>query len=1282
MAGREQVKALWADDKDPANGVVFRVNRNLHTKKITPCSQQTLTHQSRFSKVLFRHFGSYRFLHVLVRIPDSKRPLSKENLEKELQVNAAFDYGMWRYEFLYAVPKDRKFGVDKEESSGVNDVDVDMDDAEKNAFREHFEGHEHFQLTYFAVSVSAQMQTIVREKGLVVPDPESTYEYKQVAPAGLHVVRNTATAAPAPHSINLDVLQPISILDVYLFHSHNNMNNLRALISSSKVLKRFRLLLTDTIPTVTVPGDCIQVVPDRVTQDPNYPKEPGVIGNDGHGLIGYELAVKVASALGLEKIPTTFQARFAGVVKGMFTVSAKAENKHKLLISRTQLKVTDVDWRTLTDAQRVLEIKDWSSARVNPLKNGLPHQVSILLEALAYRSGTAEKLEKFLQDQERSRVKEVEDLFSGVSADGRERLGEKGELEKQLLAALPRSKLCDADTRTLRELLQGGWPLSAAPFLPIAAIAHFQKNVMATTLNNEKLHVPDCYCVFVIADEDGVLEPGEAIFRRNGTAFAGDILATRVPANVISDVQRYRCLGHTEIHARWRDKERMGISYETDNVLVLSSTAFTYPGQLDASGVPRRARAPVDLSSGGDMDGDKFYVICCEAVTSLIPQAVQYTNTTDILRARARTLKQQQKCAPGQPASTSFTIAADLSATIRREMFSAHLCSAKVGQLYACWKSTSDRLGAGDQYAEALGWISQEALDQRLTRELEEVVLIPFATVLDEKAYAQPSYHYPAKGTAEETAATARVRELLLPVLVTKSGEEEDFSAEQSIKARIWPKMLAPDWDKKLAKKAMRQQTGFQQDQGSSAAIEDLDKAYDKVVNEHAFKSGSILGKIHRMMRYYAKHDFCLRCMHKAHDFKFAENATTDSWMVDSYFSEHKEVQQEFRTNRSTDFDTYWKKLEKRTSRHALPPALGYAPLQFDNSSDLLGGVGSQSSQGSDGSAFASQPLHVVGGTNNSENHDQCVTGPAPHPIVAPPVPQFESAFGNGFSTSSVGERDFRRGEVKRPRLAATAQSAPHVFPVAGHINTAQFRNPAAEAAAKTLFPEESALDTSCAPLDDTLDFFSEVAAHRTATQEEDHPMSAAFEGKSQFQPSARLAKFCEWIPQIYRKYFENYEVLDLMKKKLQHQNNLNLPANYDRSNAENLKRRIREEREKILQQVEALENVSHRTAPMDLTSTAAPIRPLPSNADDLNRLRTLKLNTAAVFYRVACEIFDERRFTKASKGEMPGCGWTKFSLAYTKVPFLMFQAELSAILAASSENEEEDCFLVRRGLL
>lgn len=513
---------------------------------------------------------------------------------------------------------------------------------------------------------------------------------------------------------------------------------------------------------------------------------------------------------------------------------------------------------------------DFSPKELRPTSSGISHQMLLVLEGLITAANKREEFQKICLDLQRQQIEEIEHHF---------------ESEEALLDSLPKLSRCDPDTAMLKEFLKAGAKFEGVPFVAAAGGAYWVRE-LENMVRESRFAFPGTFSVLIIPDEDGILEAGECIFHyRESTGgdiyHEGPILAARAPTNLDTDVQKFLCVGEVELFRRCREKLGSWLSYKHLNVLVLSTKA------VDTGGESRRWRAPADLLSGGDYDGDRVTIITFREVVDLLPTTPKRNEHVERLEAKfkgpssavvpskKRALRRQPSAVldpvnattgAGAPPPPSRPLVDNLIAEIKTALDA----QSKVASWTFDWVCFADLFGTSGDFSAIpsyFGWCSQEAIDLRLKSDWEKAILSEFEgkmhdpqiqqmiAVRDAAARNGQSCS-PNFGSAEQTIAIRTVERVQQRMRTTRSGGSAG-------RVTRWI-MQVPDWYKPVPKRGGGGRTTGGEDESPRA------------------KSTTVLGKLLRQRKAYVGKAFTRRVMNKfCHQFRGAAKLSFENSLVE-----------------------------------------------------------------------------------------------------------------------------------------------------------------------------------------------------------------------------------------------------------------------------------------------------------------------------------------------------------------------------------------------------------------
>jgi len=357
-----------------------------------------------------------------------------------------------------------------------------------------------------------------------------------------------------------------------------------------KAFQRFRLGLTQTIPSVILHRQEFAHFKNICNSD------EGKIMNDGCARISKSLGREIALKIGLENIPSVFQARIGGA-KGLWMVDTddnmRADYPAQMTGRNFCVEVTDSQlkiWPHPKDdmrgdeLQRTFEVVDYSiplhTATLNKQflsildDRGVPRDVLkqlLLADNKVFHQGLFDVIDNPLLLRDWLATNKL----SSRGLDEVRYSGGLPEATDEQIILLLESGFSPRDTPILHERLQG-----------------FLKRNIDRYLNKMQVRVPLSASLFCIADPFGCLEPNEIHvgfserwndlennFSENELNGV-EVLVGRSPALLPSDIQRRKAV--------FRDQLR-----HFKDVVVFSTKGDT---------------PLADLLSGGDYDGDRIWL--------------------------------------------------------------------------------------------------------------------------------------------------------------------------------------------------------------------------------------------------------------------------------------------------------------------------------------------------------------------------------------------------------------------------------------------------------------------------------------------------------------------------------------------------------------------------------------------------------------------------------------------------------------------------------------------------
>ncbi|TGZ77188.1 hypothetical protein EX30DRAFT_208101 [Ascodesmis nigricans] len=363
----------------------------------------------------------------------------------------------------------------------------------------------------------------------------------------------------------------------------------------AKAWSRISLSLSTSRPTVTFTPDQIRYVEDTYST-PSIPALKPAIMDDGCCICSPQVMRRIRDILGLEETPAAVQGRLGGA-KGMWFIDPDADWSSEALwiqIRPSQLKYPPHD----SDSDP--ETADWARLTlfvIKPAKQPMAgHLNSQLIPILSERKVPTSTFEDLLnQDLEqelgellkasRSRIN-LRCWLNGPGGMSRERDRDtSGEVRGH-----DSGKPFD-DLETIAFLVDAGFEPSKCHYL-VKLLAKVVETRCNSVTDRVHISVPQSTTAFCIADPTGTLEPGTISLNLGGfmdtkdqskiTMLEGEVLVTRNPAHLPSDIQKVRAVCPT--HPGLRRLQNVAI--------------FSTKGDYPLAG----------LLSGGDYDGDTVWV--------------------------------------------------------------------------------------------------------------------------------------------------------------------------------------------------------------------------------------------------------------------------------------------------------------------------------------------------------------------------------------------------------------------------------------------------------------------------------------------------------------------------------------------------------------------------------------------------------------------------------------------------------------------------------------------------
>jgi hypothetical protein len=357
-----------------------------------------------------------------------------------------------------------------------------------------------------------------------------------------------------------------------------------------KIFQRFSLGLSQTRPTVILE-------PSEFAHIGNQLSSPdGLVMNDGCARISATLGRAITDKLGLEEVPSVFQARIAGA-KGVWMVDQDElfiqtypkqmkERKFCIEVSDLQLKIEPHPMERLGahPTQRTFAVVGWSN---------MPRPASLNFQILAVLHDRGVKKEVLTELLLADHCQHHETLFQAMNSRLRlrewieqNRTSVRGQEDIPFVGAWP-----DEVDEQIIMFLESGFMPQDCPLL-LERIQSCLKKNLTKYVDKLKIRVPQSAYFYCIADPYSVLKPDEVhvgfsetwkdpLTGLSTTILDGiDVLVGRLPALLPSAIQRRR--------AAWRKELQ-----QFRNVIVFPSTGNV---------------CLATMLSGGDYDGDRPWV--------------------------------------------------------------------------------------------------------------------------------------------------------------------------------------------------------------------------------------------------------------------------------------------------------------------------------------------------------------------------------------------------------------------------------------------------------------------------------------------------------------------------------------------------------------------------------------------------------------------------------------------------------------------------------------------------
>eukprot|EP01103_Thecamoeba_quadrilineata_P016924 TRINITY_DN5823_c0_g1_i1.p1 TRINITY_DN5823_c0_g1~~TRINITY_DN5823_c0_g1_i1.p1 ORF type:complete len:1193 (-),score=162.72 TRINITY_DN5823_c0_g1_i1:244-3822(-) len=436
--------------------------------------------------------------------------------------------------------------------------------------------------------------------------------------------------------------------------------------NASKYASRIGLSFTTTTPTIEIQPDEIEEIPDVVNN--------GFIFTDGCGQISPDLVKDVVEAYYKasgkrvidDYMPSAIQARF-GPCKGMFVVNPQLKRKVRYTPS---MKKYSIDFKTADVEKRIMEVVKLSQSTGDSTLN---RQFILLLSSLGV----------------------PEELFLEIQGEAVELIRKISSSPDRAWRAMEGSE--DDRSQQVKKMLMAGQPLTE-PFLR-DQIERVQEEKLAYLKEKAKIPVKKSRRLFGVADPFGVLEEGQiylqitlysptspgAVRTTESCTITGTVALCRNPALHPGDVRLAKAVDIKEL------------SHLQDVVV------FSIKG----------SRPMQDMLSGGDLDGDEYFVTWNPALIEIKEfEPMKYfdnekgqtssgnSSTTDFV------LDKLDNTLPEDPVKRQQII---------RKQFVDQLFSTSVGELGNLHLAMSDKFGAKHEFSLHLAKLFSIAIDSGKT---------------------------------------------------------------------------------------------------------------------------------------------------------------------------------------------------------------------------------------------------------------------------------------------------------------------------------------------------------------------------------------------------------------------------------------------------------------------------------------------------------------------------------------------------------------------------------------
>ena len=376
----------------------------------------------------------------------------------------------------------------------------------------------------------------------------------------------------------------------------NLENNENARQLTPKLFSRLALSLSRSIPAIVLEKyQIINEESDLLNPATGIDEagETRMVMNDGAGVMSRSLGRAISERLGLDDVPSAFQARL-GSAKGMWVIDVTDDGSDDRFWIKTYPSQRKWNCDFEDPHHRTFEVKNWprdiKSAELNnqfiPVLENRAKDRKRMRYAIAQRLSFSIRKET---DAEKDSLKEARKLRQIAQQSG---------------PIFFKGGLPSGDKDRLRLLLDHGFSIDNKMVCDL--LWNIREERVRVLKQKSKIPIPCSAYLYMIPDFWGILEPGEISvtfsnqFRAEGsqsTEVPGfsdtlvedcDVLVGRSPAHLPSDIQRVRAVSHTKLR-------------KLKDVIVFST---------------KGSRPLADLLTGGDYDGDTAWVCWDDEVVS------------------------------------------------------------------------------------------------------------------------------------------------------------------------------------------------------------------------------------------------------------------------------------------------------------------------------------------------------------------------------------------------------------------------------------------------------------------------------------------------------------------------------------------------------------------------------------------------------------------------------------------------------------------------------------------